>query len=76
MTNTELLKEKIKQSGYKLCFIAQRCGLTYPAFLSRLKGEQEFRTDEMRAISELLALSDADNIAIFFAHDVDEISTL
>lgn len=75
MTNTELLKAKIKNSGYKITFIAQKCGITYQAFLSRLKGEQEFRVDEMRAISNLLSLSDEDNIAIFFARDVDETAT-
>ena len=29
MTNTELLREKINASGYKLQFVAEKCGLTY-----------------------------------------------
>ena len=27
MTNTELLREKINASGYKLQFVAEKCGL-------------------------------------------------
>ena len=29
MTNTELLKEKIEQSGYKLKYVAAQLGITY-----------------------------------------------
>lgn len=33
MTNTELLREKIEQSGYKLRFIADKIGITVAAGL-------------------------------------------
>lgn len=75
MTNTELLKKKIKDSGFKLTYLAKTCGITYPCLLGRLKGESEFRANEMRLLSELIKLSDSDKLAIFFANNVDETST-
>ena len=35
MTNTELLREKIDQSGYKLRFIAKKIGITYQGLLNK-----------------------------------------
>lgn len=67
MTNIDLLKEKISLSGYKIGFIAEKCGITYQAFLHRMKGEIEFRVDEARALKELLNLSEEETNSIFFA---------
>ena len=36
MTNTELLREKMEQSGYKLRFIATKAGLTYQGLLNKI----------------------------------------
>ena len=36
MTNTELLREKIDQSGYKLRFIAKKIGITYQGLLNAM----------------------------------------
>ena len=71
MTNTALLAEKIRMSGYKLQFIAERCGGTYQGLLPKLKGEREFRQTEIVALRELLKLTDAECNAIFFAEEVD-----
>lgn len=75
MTNTKLLRECIDASGYKIRFIAEKCGITYQAFLNRMNGDIEFRVDEMRTLRDLLKLSMEDADAIFFASDVDEMST-
>lgn len=75
MTNITLLTERIKQSGYKLQFIAEQCGLTYQGLLPKLKGERDFKQTEITALTDLLKLSDADCIAIFFADGVDSQST-
>lgn len=75
MTDIELLRKKIKESGYKISFIAQRCGITYQAFLNRMNGEIEFRADEMRHLRELLGLSMEESDLIFFASRDDETST-
>lgn len=75
MTNTELLREKIALSGYKMTFIAQKCGLTYQGFLNKLNNESEFRSGEILALRELLDISCEEADAIFFAKAVDTIST-
>lgn len=71
MTNTALLAERIRQSGYKLQFIAEQCGMTYQGLFPKLKGEREFRQTEITALRNLLKLSDADCNAIFFTEVVD-----
>lgn len=68
MTNTDMLKEKINLSGYKIGFIAEKCGITYQAFLNRMKGEIEFRIDEARALKEILNLTEEETNDIFFAN--------
>ena len=70
MTNVELLREKINASGLKITFIAEKCGITYQAFLNRLKGNVEFRMDETRTLTELLGLSEAEVMEIFFTKNV------
>ena len=47
MTNTELLREKIDQSGYKLRFIAKKIGITYQGLLNKINNRSEFRANEM-----------------------------
>lgn len=71
MTNTTLLSERIRQSGYKLQYLAERCGLTYAGLLPKLKGERDFRQTEITVLRELLKLSDADCNRIFFNEGVD-----
>ena len=66
MTNTELLRKKIDESGYKLVFIAEKCGLTYQGFLKKMKGESDFYTTEVCILAELLHLTDEEILAIFF----------
>ena len=43
MTNTELLKDKIEKSGYKLKYIAEQIGITYYGFLKKVNNETEFK---------------------------------
>ena len=47
MTNSVLLRQKIDESGYKLAFVAAKCGLTYCGFLKKLNNETEFKASEM-----------------------------
>lgn len=71
MTNTELLREKIKQSGYKLQFIAKKVGITYQSLSNKINNKSEFRANEIQALYDLLGLSEAERVAIFFAERVD-----
>ena len=75
MTNTEKLREKIAQSGYKITFIAMKCGLTYQGFLNKLNNESDFRSVEILVLRELLNIPCEEADSIFFAKDVDTSST-
>ena len=75
MTNTLLLDEKINESGLKLRFIATKIGITYQAFLNKRNNESEFKAPEIQILCELLGLSLQDKEDIFFAPNVDKIST-
>ena len=72
MTNTDLLREKIDQSGYKLRFIAKNIGLTYQGFLNKINNRNEFRANEIQDLYDLLDLTEEERVAIFFARKVDK----
>lgn len=67
MTNTGLLREKIDASGYKLAFVASQCNLSYQGFLKKMKGQTEFKVNEVQVLKELLDLSNQEASEIFFA---------
>lgn len=67
MTNTELLREKIEQSGYKLQFIAKKVGITYQSLLNKINNRSDFRANEIQALYELLKLTEEERVEIFFA---------
>lgn len=67
MTNTSLLKDKIKKSGYKMSFLADILDID-PSTLSRkINGKAEFWESEMNILSKLLKMSAREKNAIFFA---------
>lgn len=66
MTDEKKLRGKIDKSGYKLVFVAEKCGLTYPGLLKKIRNETEFKASEIQALKDLLDLSDAEANAIFF----------
>lgn len=67
MTNTELLREKIEQSGYKLQFIAKKVGITYQSLLNKINNRSDFRANEIQALYDILELTEEERVAIFFA---------
>lgn len=67
MTNTELLRKKIDDSGYKIAHVASQCDLTYQGFLKKMKGETEFKVSEIQALKKLLGLTESEAARIFFA---------
>lgn len=70
MTNTDLLKEKIEKSGYKLIFIAEQVGISPQALYNKINNKREFLASEIMKLSELLKLTDEERNAIFFAETV------
>ena len=67
MTNTQLLRNKMEQSGYKLRFIAGKLGISYQGFLNKV----EFTASEIHILFNLLDMTEKERDAIFFALNVD-----
>ena len=63
--NTELLQKKIKDSGLKMGFIAEKLGRSRQALRGKIKGETEFLPSEVRVLCELLRLTDEERLLIF-----------
>lgn len=71
MVNTKMLRDKISASGYKLQFVAEKCGLTYFGFMKKVNNETEFKASEIMILKVMLNLTDKEVNQIFFALDVD-----
>ncbi len=67
MTDTALLRKKIRDSGLRLGFVADKVGLTYQGLLNKINNKHEFRASEIQVLYELLGLTEAERNAIFFA---------
>lgn len=67
MTNTKLLKEKIRQSGLKNGYLAERLGVSRTTFCALLRNESEFKASQIKTLCELLGIKDDETLkAIFF----------
>ncbi len=67
MTNTPLLEEYIKKSGYRKAFIAEQLGISAYGFSLKCSNKSEFKATEIEALSKLLNIGIRDRMAIFFA---------
>lgn len=68
MTNTTLLEERIKLSGYRKDFIAKALGLTPYGLSLKINNRNEFKASEIEALSDLLGIASwEERSAIFFA---------
>lgn len=65
MTNTNLLKGKIKEKGLNQTEIAQLIGISHAAFNYKINNNGSFSVDEIMKICEILNIKDKD--AYFFA---------
>lgn len=70
MTNTELLEEKIAESGYKKSYIAKAIGLkSVYGLTKKIRNENEFKAKEINALCDLLNIDSLDEKErIFFAN--------
>ena len=66
MTNSELLKEKIEESGMTMVAIARKTGIKRETLYNKLSGKSEFTASEIVAMSKVLRLSVEEREAIFF----------
>ena len=72
MTNTNLLKEKIKSSGLKMGFIAKFVGLSRSGLNNKINNLRPFNQYEIEKMCSVLRItSTREKEAIFFAKCVD-----
>ena len=67
MTNTRLLEENIKNSGYKKSHLAKELGVSRYGFALKCNNKAEFKASEIDILCNLLNLSVRERMAIFFA---------
>ena len=72
MTNTELLRRKIKESGYKVGFLAEKMGITYHGLLNKINNRSDFRARELAMLAGLLQLPREEWFAVFFDGEADK----
>lgn len=68
MTNTDLLKEIIAKSGYKLEYLADKCGITRQALSNKIANRNNFMAEEIAVLCRELKISSlTEKERIFFA---------
>lgn len=67
MTNSAALRERIKESGFKLGFIAKKLGITAYTLQKKIDNETEFKVSEVDCLSKLLNLTALEKDSYFFA---------
>lgn len=68
MTNTPLLDEYIKKSGFKKTFLANILGISRNCFSLKCNNKSEFTAREIDILCKRLNISIKDRMAIFFAN--------
>ena len=72
MTDTELLKKIIDKSGYKLEYLAEKCGITRQSLSNKILNRNLFNAKEIDILCKELEISDLnDKERIFFAEEVE-----
>jgi len=71
MFNSDLLRDKIKAAGFRIDYVADQLQISYQAFWNKMNKKTEFTAAEIGALKDLLHLSDADVMLIFFTEKVD-----
>ncbi|WP_339009697.1 DUF739 family protein [Fusobacterium animalis] len=61
-----ILKDIIKEKGFRLDFIAKQLKLSTYGFSLKLNGKNEFKWSEIEKIVELLKLNEKEKKKIFF----------
>ena len=67
MTNTSLLEEYIKRSGYRKNYIAEQLGITAYAFTLKCNNKSEFKATEIDMLCNILNIGIKHRMSIFFA---------
>ena len=70
MTNTELLKEAINESGISIKAIADKMGISREGLYKKLNNQTEFKASEIMAIADILIMDAKQRDHIFLARQV------
>lgn len=68
LTNTELLKQKIEESGYRFSWIAEQLNLSPYGLRKKVGGENEFKATEIMKFQEILNISNNERDEIFLSN--------
>lgn len=69
MTNKELLENKIRESGKKNKYLAEKVGLSYAGFRNCVTNKAEFTARQIQILCDELGIrSLKEKEAVFFAH--------
>lgn len=72
MTNTELLKKAINESGIKISAILEKMNIkAYSTLRAKIENKREFTASEIKKLCEILNLNGEQCDAIFFATDAE-----
>ena len=66
MINQNLLNSKVALSGLTFKELAKKIGMPYQSFNNRKTGKIEFNSSEIKALKEILNLTNDDVAEIFF----------
>ena len=75
MTNSELLKQKIKERGIKIKWLAYKVGISRAALYPKMNNLIPFNQYEIERLCDALELTLREKELIFFATDVDKTVT-
>lgn len=76
MTDTELLRRRIKDSGLKIGYIAEKMGLSRFGLTKKINNESQFFAGEIDKMCEILNITSIkERMRIFFVKEVDKTST-
>ena len=67
MTDFELLRKKINESGMTMVAISRKTGILRETLYNRLNGRGDFTASEMMALAKVLGLTNEERDKIFFA---------
>lgn len=67
MTDTELLRRVIRNSGLKYGYIAEKLGLSRAGLLLKVENKTEFKQSEIAQLSKILQLSQQLKEDIFYS---------
>lgn len=67
MTDTLKLRKRIKDSGFRLGFVAKMLGISTYTLQRKLDNDSEFKISEVDALSKLLGLTPNEKNDLFFA---------